>query len=494
MPNPKNYESEDDWMGACVPRMVDEGRKQEQAVAACLNMWRNKEIDETVSFWKQLRDFFTKERPMKTIGGRKYPSSDFLVVEDAQKVDTWHLQVKRNGTPDHNLMGAAKAALMASGGHRGNPYKGPNKQEAIAKLKRLYASENMEWSESKERNTFTLWKDTDTGAYRWLAVYSNKWRDEDNPPEILTSQAHRDFVEAVDKGDWPQPEAWLWHVPGTRFGVADWVAYDESGFALASGTIDEGQESIAEFLAAQEDLSMSHGMPVKEIERDTEDSTIITRYRTMEISPLPREAAANKYGTAIELIREVKMAIPDNKRTFLADAMGEKGLQDLEEKLAAKAKELEELEIQSKEEDVQEEEVEEMVAEEAEPKEETPPEEPAPNYVTAEEVAEAVGAYLKPVFEQIQALSGLGEAVEELGKEIKALKKDDEEKVKETLANTPAASLFDRIQSVIGSDETLVDGRYKLAKEGPKETQDSSNGPTQVGILNELFAHAWESR
>lgn len=188
------------------------------------------------------------------------------------------------------------------------------------------------------------------------------------------------------------------------------------------------------------------------------------------------------------------MAIPDNKRTFLADAMGEKGLQDLEEKLAAKAKELEELEIQSKEEDVQEEEVEEMVTEEAEPKEETPPEEPAPNYVTAEEVAEAVGAYLKPVFEQIQALSGLGEAVEELGKEIKALKKDDEEKVKETLANTPAASLFDRIQSVIGSDETLVDGRYKLAKEGPKETQDSSNGPTQVGILNELFAHAWESR
>lgn len=419
MPDPKKYDSEDSWMGACVPRMVDEGKPQKQAVAACLNMWRNKEIDETLGFWKQLRNFFVKDKS--------------------------------------------------------------EKEEEVTK--------------SKEQSSFTLWKDTDTGAYRWLAVYSNKWRDQDNPPEILTSQAHRDFVEAVDKGDWPQPEAWLWHVPGTRFGVADWVAYDESGFALASGTVDEGMESVADFLATQEDLSMSHGMPVKEIERDTEDSTIITRYRTMEISPLPREAAANKYGTAIELIREVKMAIPDNKRTFLADAMGEKGLQDLEEKLADKAKELDDLEIQSKEEDAQEEEVECAENEECEEesKEETPVE-PTPNYVTAEEVAEAVGRYLKPVLEQLQAMPALAEAVDELGKEVKALKRDDEEKVKETLANTPAASLFDRIGSVIGSDETYIDGRYKLAKAGPEETKDDRNGPTQVGILNELFSQSWGSR
>jgi hypothetical protein len=105
-----------------------------------------------------------------------------------------------------------------------------------------------------------------------------------------------------------------------------------------------------------------------------------------------------------------------------------------------------------------------------------------------------VGAYLKPVLEQMQALSGLGEAVEELGKEIKALKKDDEDKLKETLANTPAASLFDRIGSVIGSEETYIDGRYKLAKAGPEETKDPTNGPTQVGILNELFSRSWGSR
>src|SRR5688572_5209983 len=42
MPDPSNYSSEDEWMEACVPTMVDEGRDQDQAVAACLNMWRER--------------------------------------------------------------------------------------------------------------------------------------------------------------------------------------------------------------------------------------------------------------------------------------------------------------------------------------------------------------------------------------------------------------------------------------------------------------------
>lgn len=68
---------------------------------------------------------------------------DYLVVEDPQAKSTWHLQVKTNGTPDHRLMGAAWAALTDPNGHRGHKYEGPQKAEALAKLKRLYASENM---------------------------------------------------------------------------------------------------------------------------------------------------------------------------------------------------------------------------------------------------------------------------------------------------------------------------------------------------------------
>lgn len=72
-----------------------------------------------------------------------HPASHYLVVEDPQEPSTWHLRVKgTDGKPDHGLMGAAWAALH--GGYRGNKYEGPNKQEAIDKLKALYKSEGME--------------------------------------------------------------------------------------------------------------------------------------------------------------------------------------------------------------------------------------------------------------------------------------------------------------------------------------------------------------
>ena len=92
----------------------------------------------------ELKEAYRKlhEAKTKTVGGKSYPASDFLVVEDSDAPSTWHLQVKRNGTPDHNLMGGAWAALHE--GYRGNKYEGPNKQEAITKLKALYKSEDME--------------------------------------------------------------------------------------------------------------------------------------------------------------------------------------------------------------------------------------------------------------------------------------------------------------------------------------------------------------
>jgi len=475
MPNPKNYDNEKEWMAACVPTRIDEGDKRDRAVAACLSMWKNKERGEG-----------------QGVGGERQGDggADKCVCPECGATAE-----HEKGTPCSEISCPECGAKMEG-----------EQDKAISlwnMIKEFFAKEKVEEPEErKETNTFTVWKDTDTGQYRWIAVYSNKWRDEDNPPEILASKAHQDFVDAVDKGDWPQPEAWLWHVPGTRFGVADFVAYDDLGFALASGTVDKEQEHIAEFLSTQEDLAMSHGMPVKEIERDENDPTIITRYRTIEISPLPRRAAANKYGTAIELIREVKMAIPENKRAFLADAMGEKGLESLEEKLADKAKELDELEIQSKEETL-EEESEEEAAEEAEPVEEPveeeskeeAPEEETPEYVTASDVAAAVGAYLKPLIERLDKLDAIESAVAEQGKSIKELQKGTEEKVKETIAMTPAASLFEQIGSVIGSDETYVDGRKKLAKAGPEENEDPArDGPARVGLVNELMDQAWSKR
>ncbi|NMC34209.1 MAG: hypothetical protein GYA36_17380 [Veillonellaceae bacterium] len=67
-------------------------------------------------------------------------SEDYLVVEDPDKPSTWHLQVKKNGKPDRRLMGAAWAALTSN--YRGQSYEGPQKAEALRKLKALYKAQD----------------------------------------------------------------------------------------------------------------------------------------------------------------------------------------------------------------------------------------------------------------------------------------------------------------------------------------------------------------
>ena len=80
---------------------------------------------------------------MKAEGDGEHPASHYLVVEDAEKPTTWHLRVRNAaGEVDHRLMGAAWAALH--GGYRGNRYEGPEREAALAKLTRLYASEGLD--------------------------------------------------------------------------------------------------------------------------------------------------------------------------------------------------------------------------------------------------------------------------------------------------------------------------------------------------------------
>lgn len=89
-----------------------------------------------------------EEAKTKTVAGKQRPAGDFLVVEDPDQPSTWRLPVKVNGKPDHNLMGAAWAALH--GGYRGNKYEGPDKAKATSKLKALYKSEDMPIPSSTE--------------------------------------------------------------------------------------------------------------------------------------------------------------------------------------------------------------------------------------------------------------------------------------------------------------------------------------------------------
>lgn len=43
MPNPAEYDDKNEWMKACVPKLMEEGKDNEQAVAVCASMWADKE-------------------------------------------------------------------------------------------------------------------------------------------------------------------------------------------------------------------------------------------------------------------------------------------------------------------------------------------------------------------------------------------------------------------------------------------------------------------
>ncbi len=133
------------------------------------------------------------------------PTGDYLVVEED---GSRHLPVKRNGKPDHGLMGSAFAAL--TGGFRGNKYEGPNKAAALAKLKKLYASEGMEMPKAALLLPMTLTKAErlDDGRVRWRARANSGEFDLEN------DRFHKSFwddvvhnfgrqVEATAKGEAP---------------------------------------------------------------------------------------------------------------------------------------------------------------------------------------------------------------------------------------------------------------------------------------------------
>lgn len=423
----------------------------------------HKEFDpeeDEAGLFQRFKDWL-KAAPMKTVDGKKYPASDFLVTEDPQSPSTWHLQVKRNGKPNRGLAGAACAALFSPGGHRGNKYAGPGKEAAGKKLRALYKAEGWELPGGEKELGFMVWKEAD-GSYRWMARYSNNFRDQDSPPEIISAQSHKRFDELLSKGQAPMPELWLWHRPEWRWGIATWHAYDDSGFALAAGAVNKGAEPLAEQLMALDPslVRVSHGMPTSSIAHDANDESVIVEHITREISPLPAWAAANQH-TGFIILKETDMAIPQDKRDALTNEwnLSDELLTQLEAANAADAKEADEAGIEKKE--VVVEAVPEVIAEAAP---ETPPE-PAPEPgITREEMR--------------AALEQIGTAIRTLSEQVKELQGTVVE-VKEQKTVEEAATLSEIFQRAIGHSDARLDGRTTAAKDRPVETQ-----PDKPGIVN----------
>jgi len=443
----------------------------------------NKENEEAVkAVWSTaLQDtfpdssfLFVESGGAKDGEGKTVPRSKrhFVFADKTGKVDVAHLRNAIARIPQSNAPGLTAAKKTALQDEARKKLAAANKEswlsEALSAVGEFFGLKPKETPapEPSPDPGLMLWKEGE--RYRWLAVFSNKYRDNDNPPEILASQAHKEFVSAVEKGEWPYPELRHWHIKGSRWGMADWLTYDEkTGFTLASGLVDAGHEKEAVALAALIDagksIKTSHGMPTSEIQRDKEDPTIITRYRTVEISDLPGWAAANPL-TGFEITsKEGDMPIPESKVPYLKDAgVTDEEIEMVNAMLAGKAKEAENLE--SKE-----------APAEAAPVEapaETPaaPEAPAP--ITREEIIAAIQAAVGP----------LAAAIAEVQAGQKELKEAREVEAKDILAATPAFSLVEMLKAggrAVGDPVAQVEKGTRV--KGPKETKPDAAAPV-VGI------------
>jgi hypothetical protein len=183
----------------------------------------------------------------------------------------------------------------------------------------------------EDLSSFTLYKDSN-GRLRFFSLPTNMYQDRQG--QILRSVAHKEYVGWADETK-IYPELWMWHVPGARIGVCDWLEFTPNGMLCASGTIDEGFEELAQNLATK-DVAMSHGM------FRLKDGNEITKYRSFEISVLPRSRAAN-FGTDFLVSEKDFMFAEDKRKFFLESGVSEqqvKEWEEREEQFGSKMKEL----------------------------------------------------------------------------------------------------------------------------------------------------------
>ena len=316
-----------------------------------------------------------------------------------------------------------------------------------------------------------------SGRLRWFAIYSNNYRDDDGTPEIISEKSHKCFTYLVKEKLVPYPELWHWHIPGTRWGEADYVDYHE-GLAYASGLVDEGHEKEAEVLQTM-DVLVSHGMPKWSIVRNADDSSVIDFHITKEISPLPAAKAANKLTGFV--LKEIEMALAKEKvdhlkkLTYTDDQVAK--ITNLMESKHVEAAGRESKETSDMQGEVSSTET--LVTQ-------TEVSTVSPLTLTAAEIAEAVGAVMSPVLAELQALKA---EMADARKEINDMKAKETVRDAQVISATPALSLKELMsQHVFGKAEAMIDGRSALAKDKPVEKAASPESKTGISFIDALMA------
>lgn len=159
------------------------------------------------------------------------------------------------------------------------------------------------------------------GDWRWFGWTTNHFLDDDG--DIITDAAHKEFAAYLDENPDKAPYLWSWHEPLTqRKHRVDWWDYFD-GFFAYSGKLTE-QEAKEYQGIDLENVGMSHQFYAIKVGK------YITRYRTFEVSDLPRDKAANKYTGFHIFVEETKEMNPA-KRAYLAALLGEEKVKEIEE-------------------------------------------------------------------------------------------------------------------------------------------------------------------
>lgn len=204
---------------------------------------------------------------------------------------------------------------------------------------------------ANRKSGFVVFKDALTGEARWFAWVTNKWEDRDQ--QIITDSAHREFEGWLDQNPQYAPELWVWHTPGTaRKNRADWWLYTH-GFFLYSGVLSPEEaaayndEENIKALDTNDDVGMSHGFYVLKYDSNRRH---ILRYRTFEVSELPRDRAANPFTNFQAILKEAKSMF-DNpvKREYLVKRLGAEKVAELEADTEGAEKALQSLGVSMKE-------------------------------------------------------------------------------------------------------------------------------------------------
>lgn len=194
---------------------------------------------------------------------------------------------------------------------------------SLQKIKNWFMSVFATESETKEQkpNGLRIFKDTN-GEYRYFAWVTNNFEDRDE--EIIPDFAHKEFLSYLDRNPEEAPEFWSWHTLGTaRKNRADWWEY-ANGFFMYSGILTEAEAKAFDNVDIDE-IGMSHGFYAIKLGK------YIVKYRTFEISDLPRNQAANPFtGMNINKVMEENSMFTSKKREYLTKLWGEDVVAELE--------------------------------------------------------------------------------------------------------------------------------------------------------------------